>query len=513
MSSIIAAGSLPRATLEAYSNWTGFAAAIDSRVIYVSAAGSNSNNGLSEAAPKLTIAAGKALMRHGYGDWLLLRKGDTFTEPIGQWKTSGKSATQPQLIGSYGTGARPIIRTGTSSGIFTNLGGSSPSRIDYVALTGVEMFPHLSVGAASGNGVMWTNASDGFLIEDCYIHDYFNNVVVEGQPSARITNFKLRRSVIADAHNVSTGHSQGLYVANTDGVLVEDCVFDSNGWKASVVGSVGTIFRHNVYLQDNNSGVTFRRNIVNGTDGVQIRTGGVATDNLFTQTAIALLVRGGSVDVRRNVVLDGANIIDVSLTRGIGINLEDVSAGVVSQNLIANNVDGDDPRPLIINGEIGSGIKFLAVTSNMAVNWGGSVRFLGNRSQLDGLTFSGNDVKNDVNTAYLIEHTGGHAFLSSNNRFFSDLAAAGAWFEVSSVDQSLAQWKAAFSDTTSVSSAFAYPDDTVSTASYSTAVGGLGTHADFIAKCRAQSKDAWNEAYTAQAVCEYIHAGFGLAAG
>ena len=59
------------------SGWTNLAPSSDSRIIYVSSVlGADTNSGLSEASPKRTLAAAVSLLRDGYPDWLLLRRGD-----------------------------------------------------------------------------------------------------------------------------------------------------------------------------------------------------------------------------------------------------------------------------------------------------------------------------------------------------------------------------------------------------------------------------------------------------
>ncbi|MFN0244454.1 MAG: hypothetical protein ACKVWV_16320, partial [Planctomycetota bacterium] len=95
--------------------WTSIDASADTRRVYVSAsAGDDDASGLSPSAPKRTIAAGKALLRHGFPDWLLLRRGDTWHESLGQWKKSGRSAEEPMLVMSYGDApARPLLMTGS----------------------------------------------------------------------------------------------------------------------------------------------------------------------------------------------------------------------------------------------------------------------------------------------------------------------------------------------------------------------------------------------------------------
>ena len=54
----------------------------DSHVYYVSAAGSDNNTGTSPASPFATIAKARTLLRNGFPDYVLLRRGDTFPTPI-----------------------------------------------------------------------------------------------------------------------------------------------------------------------------------------------------------------------------------------------------------------------------------------------------------------------------------------------------------------------------------------------------------------------------------------------
>ena len=46
----------------------------------------------SAAAPVKSLAKAKSLVRAGTGDQMLLRRGDTFYEPIGTWTKGGRSA-------------------------------------------------------------------------------------------------------------------------------------------------------------------------------------------------------------------------------------------------------------------------------------------------------------------------------------------------------------------------------------------------------------------------------------
>src|SRR5262245_25827992 len=61
--------------------WTTFSPSHDTRIVYVSSStGSDVNDGLSRNTPVKTIFRGVSLLRAGFPDWLLFKKGDTWTD-------------------------------------------------------------------------------------------------------------------------------------------------------------------------------------------------------------------------------------------------------------------------------------------------------------------------------------------------------------------------------------------------------------------------------------------------
>src|SRR5262249_30231035 len=131
--------------------WTVFTASSDTRKIYVSSSmGNDFNSGLSPSTPVKTIAKGLSLLRDGYPDWLLLKKGDSWIEG-NQLRVSGRSASEPMVISSYdpnnptvpdpGTGgARPLIKVNytMSTGFFSM--GNFPSGGNNIAFVGLEFY-------------------------------------------------------------------------------------------------------------------------------------------------------------------------------------------------------------------------------------------------------------------------------------------------------------------------------------------------------------------------------------
>jgi hypothetical protein len=82
----------------------------DSRMVYASnSTGNDANDGLSAATPKKSIAAAAALLREGFPDWLLLRRGDEWNEGLSGLGLSGRSDTEPMVVTAFGTGAPPRL--------------------------------------------------------------------------------------------------------------------------------------------------------------------------------------------------------------------------------------------------------------------------------------------------------------------------------------------------------------------------------------------------------------------
>jgi alpha-glucosidase (family GH31 glycosyl hydrolase) len=97
----------------------------------------------------------------------------------------------------------------------------------------------------------------------------------------------------------------------------------------------------------------------------------------------------------------------------------------------------------------------------------------------------------------------------SANNVFDSIAAPNSWFQVGAM-MSLTQWRALVNDTTSVAQSIPFPDPTRTIATYHASIGGTPTLQAFMAGARLQSKSNWRVQYTAQAVNDYIRAGFGL---
>jgi Right handed beta helix region len=509
-------------------DWTDLEPGPNGRSIYVSSsAGHDRNDGRSAQSPKSTIKAAKALLRSGFPDRLLLKRGDKWREPLGQWIASGRSAAEPMVIGSYGEGGeRPLLLTGSSNGIETFDGGGSPDHIDWVALVGIHMRADGYTGTGQPAGVAWLIGSKGFLVEDCLIEGFHTNVLVQGY-YGRHSGFRLRRSVLVDSYTTSKEPaSHGLYLSNSDDVLIEENLFDHNGWNEHVEGATPSLYRHNIYVQSGSgacTGVVARRNILAdaSSHGLQLRPGGVAFENLFLRNSIALMLGGGNepdeggvvVSAVRNVILDGKDIDD-SNPRGWGIEVFNVRSGTVSENVIAHNTRGGRPVPLDLHGDAkGIGVFRTTVADNVIWDWGGSVLLQGDRSQLGEVVLRGNDVSNSATKEpllWMVTRRDGNGLELRENRFHSASAPSGSWFQVGEGTESFGQWEKRVGAMDFKPWTPAYPEPQRTIATYDASVWGAGTHESFVKSARGQSRANWREEYTARAAIEYFRQGFGM---
>ncbi len=509
----------------AENGWTRFAESRDTRKVYVSESrGNDAYDGLTEATPKRTIAAGKALIRQGYPDWLLLRRGDTWYEAVGQWTKGGRSPHEPILISSYGESSeRPRLRTGNASGIWAigSTGGTPPS-LNHVAIVGLDFHAHTYVGVGEPAGVSWLVTSNDLLVEDCRIDGYQINVAVPGH-GGRKSDIKIRRNVLTGAFATTGTVGHGIYMANCDNVLIEENVLDHNGWNPAVAGAVPSIFRHGIYIQSGSgtcTEVTVRRNIIanSASHGLQLRPGGVVEDNLFLRNSIALLLGGGNepnpggvnVDCMNNVILD-AKDIDSSNRRGWGIQIQNVNSGTVRGNIVANRTGGGFPIPMQLDGQSGIGVFNLALESNVIYNWGGTMQVVGTNERIARVRLFRNTFDNTRTSDQLLSHSSSaslEACLAAGNRFSSMQPNQGSWLRVGSQNVSVPVWADLMNDTTSHvgPATFMDPERTIST--FDRQIGGAGSLESFLAQARLQSKANWRPDYTAAVVNNYIRDGF-----
>jgi len=491
--------------------WTELAPSPESRVIYVSSSlGNDSNDGLSPAAPLRTIDRGLSKLRSGHPDWLLFKRGDTFTGSFSSFKYSGMSEDKPLVISAYGSGPRPKFYTGTSPAF--NLSGSDSRH--HVAITSLHLEP--GSGHPAGGIRIVSGAVKDFLIEDCYLSQYYVNIIVQGNSSDKIENVRIRRNVILDARGST--HAQAIYSSHTHGLLIEGNIIDRNGWDSDAGRSASaTIFAHNCYIQRSTEDLVFKNNIVMraGSHGIQARKGGILEDNIFYQNPMSIMMgnEGGQTyetpvygTIKRNVILEGIDI-NPELPRGDGIVIQHTAQIEVTENILSRNLnEPSSAYGISIDGPSSAPVRNALIANNIVHDWDLPFRV---RENAVSVIFRDNILTNSDDDKHLIKHRDAdtiNAVTYSGNRYLR--AGDQDWFQVGSTDLSLPEWSSDHADGSQLLSS-PFVDETRTFDSYARSIGLSGAP-ELIEAMRSLRKGDWDERLTAEAIAQYFREGFTL---
>ncbi len=247
--------------------FTTFEPPASGKIFYVSSSeGDDSNDGLTSDSAVATIAKATGLAdEDGTGAWVLLRRGDTFDEDLSITELHGADESDRIVFASFGDStARPVLLNHRIRAIKT---------LDNIAIVGIEVSGearnpespnYVSADSPSGLGIVTTGQN--LLIESC-LFTFGQSSIQASQDGSGLRNVEYRRNVVHKAYS-SDSHSQGLYTARLDGLLVEENVFDHNGWLIQQIDAgndqadgQATFFNHNLYLSSS-SNVTVRGNLI-----------------------------------------------------------------------------------------------------------------------------------------------------------------------------------------------------------------------------------------------------------
>jgi len=468
-----------------------------SRAIYVSALGKDTNTGLSSSAPVKSISKGIALLRSGTGDQLLFKRGETFNGAFGIWGKSGRSASEPIVIGTYGSGSRPVINTGTTNGLTIG----TKNTIANVTIQGIKL---VSDGVSVADGISIAGVANNIFIEDVEITKYVNNIVLQ-KFFGPVTNITVRRSVITDSYSRGGRNSQGLFAEAVNGLTLEENVFDRNGWG---YGRTATIYNHNAYVRSTSTGLVARGNIFSNASshGLQARAGGIVENNLFIDNPTSLsfgLVNGSPVTpggvtgrVANNVFMGTRNI--GTNIRGVAMEIGNIKRGgtYITGNVMAHGVattklpaiqlavgSGND------NYSTAVGINDLTVSNNVVYKW--SVGFWSVYGMAPG---TGPKALNNLNVT---------------NNHFQDIATYNAIIKGSPYGNYAGNYYTTLVTNKAVSNAGGTKAK-VTYADPSRTPGKLvgGTNQTFVSLARTLGKSSWNTKYLAKTAVDYVKAGF-----
>jgi hypothetical protein len=313
------------------------------QTIYVSNDGDDGNDGLSEDAPLATLEAARGMMRQGSSDWVLLRRGDTFSQTRFREELNGESPEHPMVLGAYGEGPRPVVE-----GALRLWATHRNVVIRDIELRKVGKFCLDVLGT----------------IENLFIENVVTKGCesrIQGSSDPKHAGVTLRRSMILDGHlgepvngasdwsAVLDNRLSGIYVANVNGLFIEECYADRSGWEPGYDPELGpgphppSKYSHNFYLQRNNENIVFRGTISSrgASFGAQVRPGGVVQRNVFVGNNAAFFTAGDNPSlIEENVVTIAGNKVATEIgARGWGISASDVAGTVLRGNVVVHSVD------------------------------------------------------------------------------------------------------------------------------------------------------------------------------
>lgn len=495
--------------------WTVVTPAADSRLVYVSSSGgSDSNNGLSAGSPVKTISKGYSLLRDGYADQLLLKRGDTFGS-LGDWRKKGRSASEPMLISAYGSGARPQINSGSSYGIITyGSGGSSGRSIDNLYIMSLSFTPH-TYNHSNGNmdtaGIRLLCQGQNILIEDCKIAGYKENIdLAAGDKGLR--NVTIRRNQIIDAHaDPKIGHAHGLWIGGaTNGVTIEENIIDHNGWRQGKE-SDRTFYNHNVYVYKGTN-VVIKNNVISRGSfyGIKMNSGGTVKGNFFARNAESIYLEN-TATIENNVITEAVSM--PTQNWGVGINTQKAPSATIKGNLITKVLTSDASGVAGIQ-LFNSGAAFNGVVENNIVyNWRNGILAATKGNGAGSVVIRNNQLQMTDSSSAAMSQSSSAA--QSTFVYSGNVYASGSNSKVNKIKgttQSLADWKSKTGESNAEYRTIKYPDASRDIAKYATSRGLTGSFEGYINAARGMDKGNWNAALAAAAVNAWFFQGFGVGA-
>lgn len=552
-------GSLTQAGVSQDANgWTVVTPSADTRVIYVSSsAGNDTHDGSNNTTAMVqTLHRGLELLRPGYPDHLLLKAGDSWTES-GSIPVSGRSSSEPLLVSSYGTGPKPlIIATATSDHCFG--GGGAASHIFVIGLDFYDprkdptspVFVKANIPTLNEvSGFAWIDGPDDLLLEDCNFRFVANGIIIQYYNATYPHNVRLRRNVFTDCFGPSMPQAAFLYAIDT--LLVEENIFDKNGWNAEA-GIPANVFSHgtyidqctnvtvrgNLYLRMASLGAKFRSDTLNASTSTLVDNNfffegqvgiGVGHDEATHPNPLEPCFSGFTISNNVFLQLDRDSGFPIDSGTGLptqdigwGLDISDMSNAVVSGNIFTNfilsqgNCYGIKLEDNYNTGvTVANNVVYRLKTGGMIEPW---VKPL-----WSGIVFQDNEVQDpDQGSSainYTLDNPAAVAF-SGNTYYTTAPGSQFAWIwdagklNVSGNWCTYANWVAQYEPAGSSFQKIAYPDPGRNLETYQESLPGSGSTtptalADFIAAVRAQSKNHWYPQYSAAAVNDYIRVGFG----
>ena len=503
------------------------------RYVYVSAAGSDSNDGLSTGAPKLTVAAGVAALRTGRSDQCLLRRGDSFTATV-TVNLSGRSSTHPMVVlGAYGTttNARPIVTGGVRLQSGSNLVFQSIDFRDNGNVPGC-IYAQSNTGGLKGSGI---------LIEDCIARNFFQAYCFTsgtGIPGGAYWNdVTVRRCTALDSNG---GHGQGLFADAYGGQLtLEDVTLINCGTNDSqshcvyidkAVATASTPIITRVLCWPN---YPTTANVSTTSEGVKSRQGAIMSDCHMAWCAIGFAIGTTDGDGSNDFVVLGtvqAKIDNCIVTNACGLTTAGAygygawllgieGTGNYLRNCgFVNTLSTSNDRAWLTlirwnAAATGGQIDNLSMSGNVAYNAGKFV-VADLPTNYSNLVFSNNKIRVSDTFSPLIEHyqntSQNSIFTERQNNSLWSGAATGSWVSAPA-NGNLTAYGASSAGSAGAGLTAPTRNYTGYLATKSVTVANeSAAHAHIRTQLIAQRRYAWNSDYTPTAFNDWYRVGLGI---
>lgn len=316
----------------------------------------------------------------------------TALERGGTWAVKNYSLPDNCTLASYGDPAKPLPVLRAVKGescVYVN--GRKGVTLDRVAF----------VGSGAAPAVRFLAGGGGHRMTGCDVSGGSFGVTSEGKDAKhRIAGLQLLACDVHDNFNATPGaDGSGVFASYTDGLVIDHCVLDGNGWDRAHNGTQ-TVRCHDLYHNASCGPIVLTNNVISdpAAHGAQVRSGGTVTGNVFFRCPLGLdfgVVGGGgpvhvggvSGTVSGNVFAGSRDIGRDQ--RGISLEVGNVLRATVSGNLFGAvdhayacinleackaDLDPKTKKPLAWEKDA-AGIVDLTVSGNKA--WGRQGPWLG----------------------------------------------------------------------------------------------------------------------------------------
>ena len=482
---------------------------------------------------KTIDAAINEISNNGEAAWILLKRGDTFFEPL--TLKNGKSSTQPIVYSSYGTSNEiPLLKTGDDHAVDFCCGKD----LTHIWVIGISFYAHfrnpddadfVSANGAHGFRIWATNTAtiDDILLEGCTFRFYDSNVILSAS-TATNGNIRMRRNVISDNYSVMA-HSQGMFATNATHVTLEDNIFDHNGWyKQSInsdnsrVDGQANFFNHNTYFA-NMHDVLFQENSFYRSSSIGTKwtanSGEASSTNLdiinnfYHDGEIGISIGGNTsapakrfknVQVTGNVYSDIGRSQPTNRNLGWGIEINDWENGDCMNNYIIHNTNSNvtNGRAIMFTGQN----KDVTISQNIIYNFAKGEAFRINDMSGDNINITDNKV--------MLASSNGEAFIESddvhnvfsNNQYY--IPSENFRFRISGGFIDEEEWVDRTNETGLIFEDPNFPDPTRSLDRYVTEILNLQGLDEFYTELRKMNHLNWKTEYTGKEISNWIKAGF-----